>query len=472
MVLAADSPSTVVAEDTIVAVSSPAGSSSRAIIRLSGPRAVCIAGEIFRGDAGEAIETMPTYTSADGQVTLPNKNIRAPAVVYVMKMPWSYTREDVVEVHTIGSAPLVEMIVESILDRGARLAEPGEFTRRAFLHGRIDLAQAEGVMAVIRARSEAELRVALACLRGKWTERIGEIRSALMDLCAHVELMIDFSDQDTAPFSRDQLRAEFDDVKRRIEAAMTETKEGTIRTDAVATAIYGRPNVGKSSLMNALGVSRRSIVHPSPGTTRDTVQDVVDIGGVRFRFLDTAGLRDTIDDIETIAAERARKTAREADLGLLVLDGSTPLSAEEHEIAEQVSPPTVIAVINKCDLPQKLGLAEVRGLPRVMEVIITSALTGAGIAELKEAMVNTVSAGRLDRSAGVATANARRRDAIQRAMSALRRAREGLDPDMDLEPELAAFELRDALSSLGQIAGEVTPDDLLNRIFSQFCIGK
>ncbi|MEW6356141.1 MAG: tRNA uridine-5-carboxymethylaminomethyl(34) synthesis GTPase MnmE [Planctomycetota bacterium] len=460
------------AEDTIVAISSPAGSSPRAIIRLSGPSALRAAGDVFHSSTNRAVAAMTTYNSAEGHVALPNEGVHAPAVLYVMKAPWSYTREDVVEIHTIGAAPLIEMILESLLRRGARLAEAGEFTRRALLHGRINLAQAESVMAVIRARSEAELRAAVVCLRGKWTEQVAEIQSHLADLCARVELMIDFSDQDIAPFSRKQLRAELDDVKKRLDAFSAQTEGGAIRTDAVSTVIYGRPNVGKSSLMNALGVSRRAIVSPAPGTTRDTVQNLVDINGVRFRFIDTAGLRDATDEVEALATARAREAARTADLGLLVLDGSAPLSPEEREIAEQVSPPTVIAVINKCDLPQKLGLAEVRSLPRVGEVLITSALTGAGIAELKGAMVNAVAAGRVDRSAGAAAVNARHRDVIRRATDALRRAEDGLRPDAELEPELTAFELRDALSILGEIAGEVTPDDLLDRIFSQFCIGK
>ena len=458
--------------DTIVAVSSPAGVSARAIIRLSGPHALGTAAEVFEADADIAVETVPTYRSVTGHVRPTGETLRCPAVLYVMRAPSSYTREDVVEIHTVGSPPLVKMILEALLARGARLAEPGEFTRRAFLHGRIDLVQAESVMAVIRSRSEAELRSAVACLRGRRSEDVAEVREALGDLCAHVELMIDFSDQDIDPFSCDELRDELLAIVEKLNTAAATADNGTVRTDAVAAAIYGRPNVGKSSLMNALGVSRRAIVTDRPGTTRDTVADLLSIGGIRFRFVDTAGLRRTEDDVERLAADRARQAVRESALALLVLDGSSPLSAEDEAIAHELRPPTVIAVINKCDLPQRLHLADVSHLPHVDSVIVTSALTGAGMAELKQAMVDTVVGGKVDRSASVAAVTARQRDAIQRALSALDRADALLTGDPELQPELVALELREALSILGEIAGEVTPDDLLDRIFSEFCIGK
>lgn len=457
-------------DDTISAVSSPAGASPRAIVRLSGPRALIAVASLFRPDSGGDLMDAPTYTSMPGEIALSGAELRVPAAVYVMRAPWSYTREDVVEIHTVGAPPLIEMMFEELLSRQVRLAGPGEFTRRAYLRGRIDLAQAESVMAVIRSGSEAELRGAVAGLQGRWSTQAAKAREHLTDLCSHVELLIDFSDQGIEPFSIEDLREDLARGAAEVQSLLERVDAGAIPADAVAAVIYGRPNVGKSSLMNALGVSRRSIVTPQPGTTRDTVENVLEIGGVWFRFIDTAGLRETDNALEQMAAARAKEAARRADLGVLVVDGTAPLCAGDIEIATSLCPPTVIAVVNKCDLPQNLGLGEVSRLPNVREVIVTSALTGAGIAELKDAMVGAVLGGRVDRTASVRCINARHRDALQRAGAALGRAGALLAPGM--AAELVAFELREALSALGEIGGEVTSEDLLDRIFSQFCIGK
>ena len=457
--------------DTICAISTAAGPAPVAVFRLSGREAQAIVGRLFRTDSGEDLKDLRTYTAVSGQLIVSGHATRIPASVYIMRAPYSYTREDVVEVHTIGSPPLLEIILAAFVKAGARLAAPGEFTRRAFLNGRLDLARAESVMAIVRSRSESELRAATQHLRGALGEAIRAVKTDLSDLCALAETAIDFSDQDVEVMSAPQMAGRLRGLAQRI-AEMGRPRHQRVSSEAVTAVIAGRPNVGKSSLMNALveryGVSgrdapvgrlRRAIVSPIPGTTRDTVEARIRVKGVEFRLIDTAGLRDTRDEVEAGAVQRARSAQTHAELILMVVDATDEQETRFLSETGFLAGSRTIAVMNKVDLAR----------PKV-EAIHTSAVTGEGIEALAERMAEAVLSGAVDRSGAAVVANARQQEALERARTALGAAATNLETDAGLE--LAALEMRAALNALGEITGEVTTEDLLDKIFGQFCIGK
>lgn len=457
--------------DTIVATSSPAGRSARAIVRLSGPDAVRIASAVF--DADQPLGSIQSYTSADGFLVLERGQIRCPAAAYVMLAPRSYTREDVVELHTAGSPPLLAELVDALTGEGARPAEPGEFTRRAFLNGRLDLTQAEAVQAVIGARSEAELRVSQAQLGGAFRDLVEGLRADLLHLLAEVEAYIDFTDQDIRLIEPADAAARVEGLKERV-GSVVGAGPAAAPKDGVATAICGLPNAGKSSLLNALAGRNRAIVTPVPGTTRDTVEHAVEIGGVQFRLIDTAGVRRTGRNIEEQAIERTSRALDSADLVLLVIDGSRRLAPGAKKLWEQATArrggATVIAVINKSDLVRGISMAAEGRIAQRCPVVNASAVSGDGLDDLRAEMAAAVRSDAVDRSAHAFWVGARHRAGLVRAAGALARSQEALADDLGFE--FAAVDLRGALAALGDIVGTTTADDVLDTIFSHFCIGK
>ena len=467
--------------DTICAVSTAAGPAPIAILRVSGAEAQAIVGRLFRADSGRALGDSRTYTAVSGQLTVPipsgADSIHIPATLYIMRAPYSYTREDVFEVHTLGSPPLLEIILSAFIKAGARLAQPGEFTRRAFLNGRLDLSRAESVMAIVRSRTESELRAATQQLRGALAQAIRALRDDLSDLCALAETAIDFSDQDVQVMSPSDMAGRLRGLAERIER-MERPAHRRAASEAVTVAIAGNPNVGKSSLLNALveryGVTdgksatgRRAIVSPIPGTTRDTLEARIRVQGIEFRLVDTAGLREAADEVEAGAVQRARSAQDDAELILMVVDAT---DKQETRFLSETGflvggPPLpdmrarTIVVINKVDLAR----------PNVA-AIHTSALTGEGVDALAQRMAQSVLEGAVDRSGAAVVANARQQEALGRAQAAVAAAAVHLETNTGLE--LAALEMRAALNALGEIVGQVTTEDLLDRIFGQFCIGK
>ena len=458
---------TIHIDDTIIAVSTASGIARRAIVRLSGPDAFPLVQAAAPGTPGLA--SQPPYTLLPASIVLAG-HTRVPAELYLMRAPSSYTREDVVEIHTFGSPVLLEMIVEDFLSRGARLAEAGEFTRRAYLNGRIDLAQAEAVLQVIRSRSDSELRLALRQLGGRFSGEIARVRDRLLEICALVELSIDFTDQDVEVVSPADLARSISDAAAAIAGLAAHGERQTGGSPGVSVAICGRPNVGKSSLLNAILGRDRSIVTHLPGTTRDVVEDLVELGGVLFRLSDTAGRRDTEDLIEREAVERAARTAKSADMVLLVLDAAEGTSPHELDFWNQLEGTARIAVVNKTDLPAAAAAVELAASLGNPIVVKTSCVSGVGIEDLKNAMVEIVRAGKIDASAPSFLLNARHCDAIRRAGEALARALHAAEGCVSAE--FIAIDLRTALDALGEIAGHACTDDILNLIFSDFCIGK
>ena len=463
-------PSSVVQTDTILATSTPAGRSPRAIVRLSGPDAVRIASAVFESD--ERLDRFPSYSSAAGALTLEADHIRCPAAAYVMLAPRSYTCEDVVELHTFGAPPLLAALSDALIAAGARPAEPGEFTRRAFLNGRIDLTQAEAVQSVIRARSEAELRAAQAQLGGSFRRAVESLRSRLVSLLAQIEASIDFVGQNIELIDLAEAASRVERLAAEVKS-LAEAEPAAPPKDGVATVIAGLPNAGKSSLLNALAGRSRAIVTHVPGTTRDTVEHQIEIEGVAFRLVDTAGVRPTGHEIEGEAIGRAEAAFLSADLTLLVIDGSRPFGSEAEGLWDRLTSregAAVITLINKVDLPQGMSTADEGRLAHRGPIVSTSMLSGDGIEDVRAEMVKAVRSSAATRSAHAFWLNARHRAALNDAAGALRRAQAALASELGVE--FAAADLHDALGAFGEVVGRTTPDDILDTIFSHFCIGK
>ena len=457
-------------DDTIVAVSSPAGPGRRAILRLSGPDAVAIADRAFTASDHSSISAWPTFAARPGRLEPPGTLLSAPAVAYLMRGPKSYTREDVVEFH-VGAWPALEgLMVEGLLRAGARAAGPGEFTCRALLAGRLDLAQAEAVMAVVGASSEASLRAAGDLLRGHLSREIEGLVDRIRDVLVLVEADLDFSDQEieTAPAGEvvrrlGLLREALADLGRRSRGL--ETFAGEVRL-----VIAGWPNVGKSSLFNRLLLEDRAIVAPQAGTTRDELRAGLHLEGVTVVLSDTAGLDEARDELAGKARAKALEALERADLVILALDATSPDYERTRDLLALLAAPLVVAV-TKCDLESPARARAwlgARGLGA--ETIATSAVTGEGLGALRTALVRAVEGGAVDREAGGPVVTARHRSAMEEAAAALGRA-ERVARESG-EGELVALELREALSALGGILGREADAGVLERIFARFCVGK
>ena len=453
-------------EDTIAAISTPQGEGGIGIVRVSGSRAEAIGLRLFRFRKGDAF--LSHFLHYGALVAPDNGAVLDEAMAVLMRAPHSYTREDVLELHCHGGMLVVERILASALACGARLAEPGEFTRRAFINGRIDLVQAEAVMDVIAAKTGASLALAQRQRDGALSARIDAIRQAVTRSLAFIEASIDFPEEEIGETDTTLLRSGVSGVLDEIGSLLDGFDEGRILREGISVLIVGKPNAGKSSLLNRLLKENRAIVTHLPGTTRDIIEETVNLGGLAVRLLDTAGIRHTDDVVEREGIIRALDKIPLADLVLFVLDSTRPFNVEDRLILDAVKGKTTIAVLNKNDLPLALDLpAEMGEMPRVA----LSAGTGAGIDGLRELIRTTFLHGSpLDSREFVAISRARHRDALTSARSVLRQFLSGLEGGRELET--LAIDLRDALSVVGQVTGETTTDDVLDVVFSSFCIGK
>jgi tRNA modification GTPase len=473
-------------DDTIAAIATPLGEGGLAVIRISGPQAFAVADKCFTPVGKNSLKpsVAPTHTIHFGRVVHDGKTVDE-ALVAVMRAPRTFTREDVVEITCHGGILPAKMVLDAVLAGGARLAEPGEFTRRAFLNGRIDLAQAEAVADVIHSRTELALRAANEQLAGKLSQRINQLRDDMVKTLAHVEAHIDFPDEDIAPDTKAQLLSRLERGVAFMDELLRTANEGQILRRGIRAAIVGRPNAGKSSLLNQLLGHDRAIVSPIPGTTRDTIEETANIRGLPVVFIDTAGLREARDEIEGEGIRRSRQTLQNAEFILHVLDVSEPLTpADENYLAEFAGKKKIL-VLNKNDLPAKLNLPSERGCPQPQQfgspvnpaagdsrapVVTVCCLTGNGIESLKDAIKELVWSGEIKTEMLQVMINSRHQDALNRARVATQRTVEAIRAGDTLE--LAAMDLRIAVNAVGEIVGKTTTEDLLDMIFSQFCIGK
>jgi tRNA modification GTPase len=443
-------------QDTIAAISTPLGEGGIGIVRLSGVEARSIAEKVFQGRLSQRRLSYGYIVDPENGETIDE------VLVSYMAAPHTYTREDIVEINCHGGPLPLQRILELVLRLGVRLAQPGEFTLRAFLNGRIDLAQAEAVLDIVQAKTQASLRLAVQVLEGRFSGAVKEVREQLMSVLAYLTARIDFPEDEVEEQDIIQsLNSALEDLQRLIATA----DSGIIYRQGVRTAIVGRPNVGKSSLLNQLLRQDRAIVTSVPGTTRDTIEEAVNIQGIPFILVDTAGIIHSKELVESLGIERSRQAIEQADLVLLVIDTSEPMTKTDKEIIDSIGDKTTITVANKCDLSPQ---ANIDGLP--WEAVFASALAGKGMVELEEKMVNTVLGGKVFTSDALLVTNPRHKSTLQIAETHLTQALAGMKANVP--DDFITIDLTAALNAFGEITGETVQEELLETIFSNFCIGK
>ena len=451
---------------TIVAIATAivAQQGSIGIVRLSGDRAVAIAREIFHAPGKQ---TWSSHKILYGYVRHPETNQKVDeTLLLLMLAPRSYTKEDVVEFHCHGGIIAVQEVLQLCIQQGAKLAQPGEFTLRAFLNGRIDLTQAESVAELVSAQSTQASQIALAGLQGKLAQPIKEMRTICLDILAEVEARIDFED-DLPPLDEAEIVAQIQMVSERVKQIIATADRGELLRSGLKVAIVGRPNVGKSSLLNAWSRSDRAIVTELPGTTRDVIESTLVVGGIPIQVLDTAGIRDTGDTVEKLGVERSRKAAESADLVLLTIDAAVGWTTEDNAIYQQVKHRPLILIINKIDLASP---DPVTYPSEIEETVFTAAARNKGIENLETAILNAVKTGDLEAANTDIAINQRQAATLQRVQNSLQQVRETIDNQLPLD--FWTIDLRSAIQALNDITGEGVTESVLDRIFSRFCIGK
>ncbi|HTL18249.1 MAG TPA: tRNA uridine-5-carboxymethylaminomethyl(34) synthesis GTPase MnmE [Patescibacteria group bacterium] len=454
-------------DDTIAAIATPLGEGGLAVIRLSGKEALAVAERCFVPAGKNAVRpsAAQSHTIHYGHVVSDGTTIDE-ALLSVMREPRTFTGEHVAEITCHGGLLPAKFVLDAVLASGARLAQPGEFTRRAFLNGRIDLAQAEAVADLIHSRTELALRAANEQLEGKLSKRINELRDQLMRTMAHIEAHIDFPDEDITPDTRTQLMDRLQQSIDFIEQLLRTADEGQILRRGIRAAIIGRPNAGKSSLLNQLLGHDRAIVSPIAGTTRDTIEETANIRGIPVILTDTAGLRQARDEIEVEGIRRSRKSLGQAEFILHVFDAGEPLTAEDEQFLAEFAGKKRILVCNKIDLPRRLSFPQ-----QLAEgVVKVCCVTGEGIEPLKDTIKELVWSGEVRADMLETMINSRHRECLSRAGEAVKRALEAFQSGQTLE--LIAMDIRIGANAIGEIVGKTTTEDLLDSIFSQFCIGK
>jgi tRNA modification GTPase len=455
--------------DTIAAISTPPGEGGISIVRVSGNTALDVAEKIFKG---KDLHTVKSHTINYGHIVNPKtKHTVDEVMVSVMLAPKTYTCEDVVEINCHGGIVPTNDILQLLLSNGARMAKPGEFTERAFLNGRVDLSQAEAVMDLIRAKTDRSMKVALNQLDGDLSHLIKNLRQDILDVLAQVEVNIDYPEyDDVETMTSKLLREKAVEVKAQIKQLLQTAQEGKILRDGLATAIVGHPNVGKSSLLNRMLHEDKAIVTDVAGTTRDVLEEYVNVRGVPLKLVDTAGIRETNDKVEKIGVERSRKAIKTADLVLLVLDSSNPLSDEDRQLIKVTDEAKRIIILNKTDLPMQLDTDELFNLVLEDQVIRTSATEGVGLDDLKEKISKLFFGGIESNQNSVIVTNARHIGLLNQAEEALDSVLQGLKDGMPVD--LVQIDMTRCWEFLGEITGDSYQDELLDQLFSQFCLGK
>jgi tRNA modification GTPase len=457
-------------DETIAAIATAPGEAGIGIVRISGDIAVHILDKIFKSKLGKSALEIPSRVVSYGHIVDRNDNVIDEVLAIIMRKPNSYTKEDVVEIHCHGGIIPVRRIMELVLKNGAVMADPGEFTKRAFLNGRIDLTQAEAVIDVITSKTETGLNAALNQLDGELSKELHSIMDELISILAHIEASIDFPEHDIEEVTQDNIMVAAVKVAATMKKLSDSFEEGKIIRDGLSTAIVGSPNVGKSSLLNMLIKESRAIVTDIPGTTRDIIEEYLNIGGVLVKLIDTAGIRETEDVVEKIGVERTKSAIEEAEVIILVIDASMPLRSEDYEIVELVKGKKVIIAANKIDKGvhedvNKLIDAQTQG-----SAIRMSVKEKIGIGELEDKIKDLVYHGQASVSKNKMVTNIRHKDLLDKGLDAATRAIDGLKAGVPID--LLSVDFKEAWRRLGQITGDVVEEDIIKEIFSKFCIGK
>ena len=456
-------------DDTIAAIATAPGEGGIGIIRISGPKSLEVAEEIFFSMSGKKISEYPARTLIFGNIKDGDKKIDEVLVAY-MKGPNSYTAEDVIEINCHGGFISVKRILELVLSKDVRLAEAGEFTKRAFLNGRIDLSQAEAVIDVINAKTDKAHEVAENQLNGSLSNRIREFRDKVTELLAQVEVAIDYPEEDIEFIAYTTLEEKTRELNKDIKKLYETSESGKIFREGLKTVIVGKPNVGKSSLLNSILGENRAIVTDIPGTTRDVIEEFVNIKGIPLKIVDTAGIRETDDVVEKIGVEKSMASFDTADLIIMVVDSSSELSEEDREILEKVQGKETILLLNKTDLPQVIAEEEVKKYVNEENIIKISALHNEGIEDVHDRIEAMVYKGDIKSSSNVIITNSRHKDALYRAMKSAEDAMRAIEDRMPLD--FVEVDLKNIWDYLGYINGDTVSEDLLDNIFHNFCIGK
>ena len=449
-------------EDTIAAIATPMGEGGIGIIRISGEDSQEILGRIFSGAKNEKGMYYGHIKNGDEVID--------EVIVLVFKAPHSYTTEDVVEIQCHGGIVSLRKILNLCLENGARMAEPGEFTKRAFLNGRLDLTQAEAVIDLIKAKTDKTFEVASMQLEGKFSKKIKEIRKKLVDVLVNVTVNIDYPDEDIEVMTYENLIRDLNEINEDIESMLSTSSTGKIMRDGLRVSIIGKPNVGKSSLMNTLLKETRAIVTSIPGTTRDTIEEEISIKGIPVILTDTAGIRETTDEIEKIGIEKSKEAFNNSDLVIFMLDSSRDLDEEDMEIMEKIGNRKTLCLINKIDLDRKIKESEIREkLPNAI-VIETSMEEEKGLQEIEDEIENIVYSGKSTNQERLFVTNVRHENLLKNAKSSINDAIEGATIRQALE--FLEIDINSAYESLGLIIGEEIEDDIINEVFKRFCLGK
>ena len=457
--------------DTIAAISTAPGEGAIGIVRISGEDAIRIADEVYRLKE-KRLNEQPSHTIHYGHIVDPkNDEVIDEVMVTVLRAPKTFTREDIVEINCHGGIVAINRILQLVLRMGARLAEPGEFTKRAFLNGRIDLSQAEAVMDLIRAKTDKSMQMAMRQLDGELSKLIQNLRQEILNTLAQVEVNIDYPEyDDVEEMTLQLLREKTQQVSQGIRALLNTASQGKILRDGLKTAIVGRPNVGKSSLLNVLLREEKAIVTDIAGTTRDTIEEYVNVRGVPLQLIDTAGIRETDDVVERIGVERSRKALNEADFVLLILNQSEELMDEDLRLLEQTKDFKRIILLNKTDLPTKIDMGKVKEFATDSEIVTTSMLKKEGIDQLEEKIADYFFQGKMNERDATYLSNTRHIALLEKAEQALQEVANGVE--MGMPVDLIQIDFTRAWDLLGEITGDTVQDELLTQLFSQFCLGK
>ena len=458
--------------DTIVAIATAPGEGGIGIVRISGENAGIIASNFFRSMNGDSkVDAFESHKVVYGHVLDEHKNVIDEALCVPMWAPNSYTKENVVEIQSHGGTLIVRKILELALAFGARMAEPGEFTKRAFLNGRLDLSQAQSVMDIIQARTDASLRMAAGHLNGIFSNEIKSMRHDILEVIAHLEASIDFPEDDIEDVAKDDASTKVFAIKNRIDEMLSTFNTGRILRDGLITAIIGKPNVGKSSLLNALLREDRAIVTDIPGTTRDSLEEYANIGGVPLKIIDTAGIRETDDKVEQIGVEKSMAYIQKADLVLALFDSSRALSKEDEEIIDLLKGSEGIVLLTKQDLDTVLDVEDLKTrLQGNFKYMYISTMNKEGLKELEAEIVDRVYSGSVQQAEGSFVNNVRQATALKEARKYLADCLNTIE--MGMAEDFIVIDIRSAWEKLGEITGDTVDEDIIDQIFSQFCIGK
>ena len=457
--------------DTIAAISTAPGEGAIGIVRISGDLAISIASSIYQCGTKQ-LEEQKTHTIHYGHIVDPKSGeVYDEVMVSVLRAPKTFTREDIVEINCHGGIVAINRVLQLVLRMGARLAEPGEFTKRAFLNGRIDLSQAEAVMDLIRAKTDKSMQLAMRQLDGQLSNLIQNLRQEILNTLAQVEVNIDYPEyDDVEEMTLQLLREKTQQVLQGIRALLNTASQGKILRDGLKTAIVGRPNVGKSSLLNVLLREEKAIVTDIAGTTRDTIEEYVNVRGVPLQLIDTAGIRETDDVVEKIGVERSRKALKEADFVLLLLNQSETLQEEDIRLLETTKGMKRIILFNKTDLPSKLSIEDIAPYANEEEIVTTSMLNKEGIDQLEEKIAGYFFQGQMNERDATYLSNTRHIALLEKAEQALVEVQNGIE--MEMPVDLIQIDFTRAWDLLGEITGDSVQDELLTQLFSQFCLGK